>query len=448
MRVPIIMPQLGESIAEATVVSITVKAGDTVAADQEIIEVETNKALLHVTTPCAGEIVELSVAPQGVYAVGATLGFIEAVPQEAARVGHAAPPSTDGEQGQETAAPLLDVEPGQPSPPPAGRANGNGNGQTAAVPAPPELRSELPSDGTSRADVPAVNRPTVTVGAGNSGGGLPVPARLGGAGFLSPRLKARVAELGLGAADLAAVPGSGAGGRVTVEDLEKYVADLDGRETRPAPAMRVLVGDAMRRSWTRPLATVGRGARLDALLAHRKEQPDPKPGMALYVIRALALALAEEPSLSGRLIGKRLVPSAGVDIGFAVEVDDGLMVPVLRGVDARTVAELNAPYQELVAAARRRQLPPGTTGGAAATVTNFGTFGLTWATPIPLPEESLMLGLGAGRKVPVWDEEKGEFAPATEAEITLSFDHRALDGGGAGRLLAHVARLLADPGKL
>ena len=185
--------------------------------------------------------------------------------------------------------------------------------------------------------------------------------------------------------------------------------------------MRVAVGDAMRRSWTRPLATVGRGARLDALLAHRKQQPDPKPGMVLYVIRALALALAEEPALSGRLIGKRLVPSAGVDIGFAVEVDDGLMVPVLRGVDTRTVAELNAPYQELVAAARRRQLPGGTTGGAAASVTNFGTFGLTWATPIPLPEETLMLGLGAGRKVPVWDEEKAAFVPATDAEITLSF---------------------------
>ena len=204
----------------------------------------------------------------------------------------------------------------------------------------------------------------MTVGA--NGGGLPVPARLGGAGFLSPRLRARVAELGLGAADLAAVPGTGANGRVTVEDLEKYVADLDGRPTKPAPAMRVLVGDAMRRSWSRPLATVGRAARLDALLAYRKQQPDPKPGMVLYVIRALALALAEEPSLSGRLIGKRLVPSAGVDIGFAVEVDDGLMVPVLRGVDVRPVAELNAPYQELVAAARRRQLPAGTTGGAAA----------------------------------------------------------------------------------
>ena len=438
MRVPIIMPQLGESIAEATIVNIAVKPGDQVTADQEIIEVETNKALLHVTTPCAGEIAELLVEPQSTYAVGATLGFIEAVPEEAARLDHA--PQPDAEASADS---MPEVEPGQPFP--SGAANGNGNTNGYSTPVPPELRSELPSDGTSRTSVPATSRPTV---GGGGGGGYPVPARLAGSGYLSPRLKARLSELGLAAADLAAVPGSGAGGRVTVEDLEKFVADLDARPTRPAPAMRVLVGDAMRRSWTRPLATVGRGARLDTLLAYRKQQPEPRPGMVLYVIRALALALAGEPTLAGRLIGKRLVPAAGVDIGFAVEVDDGLMVPVLRGVDTRPVAELNAPYQELVAAARRRQLPPGTSGGAAATVTNFGTFGLTWATPIPLPEETLMLGLGAGRKVPLWDEEKAAFVPVTDAEITLSFDHRALDGGGAGRLLAHVAQLLAEPEKL
>ena len=161
-----------------------------------------------------------------------------------------------------------------------------------------------------------------------------------------------------------------------------------------------------------------------------------------------ALARAEDRSAASRLIGKRLVPAVSVDIGFAVEVDGGLMVPGLRGADTASLTDLNARYQELVAAARRRQLPADASGHAAASVTNFGTFGLTWATPLPLPDETLMLGLGAGQRVPSWDEEKGAFVPVTEAEITLSFDHRALDGGGAGRLLAHVARLLAEPGKL
>ncbi|MDQ6630717.1 MAG: 2-oxo acid dehydrogenase subunit E2, partial [Verrucomicrobiota bacterium] len=82
------------------------------------------------------------------------------------------------------------------------------------------------------------------------------------------------------------------------------------------------------------------------------------------------------------------------------------------------------------------------------TVTNFGTFGLTWATPIPLPEQTLVLGMGAGRRVPNWDEKKNQFVPIMEANLTLSFDHRVLDGGGAGRLLARISALLQTPEKL
>jgi pyruvate/2-oxoglutarate dehydrogenase complex dihydrolipoamide acyltransferase (E2) component len=78
-------------------------------------------------------------------------------------------------------------------------------------------------------------------------------------------------------------------------------------------------------------------------------------------------------------------------------------------------------------------------------VTNFGTFGLTWATPIPLPEQTLVLGMGAGKRVPSWDESRSQFVPVTEANLTLSFDHRVLDGGAAGRLLARVAALLNKP---
>ncbi len=83
-----------------------------------------------------------------------------------------------------------------------------------------------------------------------------------------------------------------------------------------------------------------------------------------------------------------------------------------------------------------------------ATVTNFGTFGLIWATPIPLPEQTLVLGLGAGRRMPHWDEAKGQFVPVMEAYLTLSFDHRVLDGGAAGRLLLRISDLMRQPEKL
>jgi pyruvate/2-oxoglutarate dehydrogenase complex dihydrolipoamide acyltransferase (E2) component len=105
-------------------------------------------------------------------------------------------------------------------------------------------------------------------------------------------------------------------------------------------------------------------------------------------------------------------------------------------------------YNKLVEQARTRRLPHDSKRPGIATVTNFGTFGIVWATPIPLPEQNLVLGLGAGSKVPRWSDEVNQFIPVTEAELTLSFDHRILDGGGAGRLLARVAKLLQEPEKL
>ncbi len=139
---------------------------------------------------------------------------------------------------------------------------------------------------------------------------------------------------------------------------------------------------------------------------------------------------------------------AAIDVGFAVEVEDGVLVPVMRAVDKVPLAELTPKYNELVEQAKQRRLPPNATGGSIATVTNFGTFGLTWATPIPLPEQTLVLGLGAGRVQPAWDAKAGKFVPVTEANMTISFDHRVLDGGGAGRMLARIAALLAEPERL
>lgn len=394
--VSIIMPQLGESIAEARVVQFLVKPGDAVEADQNLIEVETDKATMAVASPCRGRVEKFSVQLDESYAVGATLGWIEATPEEAARLG-------------------LDTPMPQKSPDTDVLAKGEGNGHKSRV------------------------QPTVR--------GLPVPANAAGASYLSPRLKARMDELGLHAADLAGVAGSGAAGRVTVEDFERYIASLEKQKLSAASTMRVAVADAMRRSWTRPLATVGLPVLLDALLAHRKTC-EPKPGPALYALRALALALAENSAPAGRLVGNKIVHPSAIDVGFAVEAEDGVLVPVVRGADKKLLKELVARYDELVELARQRKLPPDATGGSVATVTNFGTFGLIWATPIPLPEQTLVLGLGAGRKMPFWDEAKGQFVPVTEAYLTLSFDHRVLDGGAAGRLLQRISELMQQPEKL
>jgi pyruvate/2-oxoglutarate dehydrogenase complex dihydrolipoamide acyltransferase (E2) component len=165
-------------------------------------------------------------------------------------------------------------------------------------------------------------------------------------------------------------------------------------------------------------------------------------------LRALAIGLAENSAAAGRLVGNKIVHPRAIDVGFAVEAEEGVLVPVLRNADVRPLGQLAARYNELVELARQRRLPPEATGGSIATVTNFGTFGLTWATPVPLPEQTLVLGLGAGRKVPWWDERKNQFVAVIEANLTLSFDHRVLDGGAAGRLLARVRALLQAPEKL
>jgi pyruvate/2-oxoglutarate dehydrogenase complex dihydrolipoamide acyltransferase (E2) component len=257
-------------------------------------------------------------------------------------------------------------------------------------------------------------------------------------------MKARMNELGLHAADLAGIAGSGAAGRVTIQDFEAFISNLEQSRLSTASSMRVAVADAMRRSWTRPLATVALPVCLDPMLDHRKSC-DPKPGPALYALRALAIALSENSAPAGRLVGNHIVHPNAIDVGFAVEAEDGVLVPVLRGVEKRALKELVNPYNELVELARQRRLPPGATGGSIATVTNFGTFGLTWATPIPLPEQTLVLGMGAGRLAPSWDAQKSQFVPVMEANLTLSFDHRVLDGGAAGRLLSRIAALLASP---
>ena len=214
-KIPIVMPQLGESIAEATIVSVDIAPDADVSADQDVIEVETNKATMSVTAPCAGKITEVVAELEQSYPVGAVLAYIDATEEEADR---------HGISGIET--------------------------ETAA----PHQIGSTPADGgtpdaPAREQRPLEVTPTVR--------GLPVPASAGGATYLSPRMKARMAELGLNASDLSAVAGSGAGGRVTIQDFENFVSGLETNPMTPASPMRVAVADAMRRSWTRPIATVG-----------------------------------------------------------------------------------------------------------------------------------------------------------------------------------------------
>jgi len=404
-QVPIIMPQLGESIAEARIVRLFVAPGDQVVADQEIIEVETNKAVMSVTTLCGGSVVEIRGVEGENYAVGSLLGVLEASEKEVSRTG----------------APVM------------------GGSPSVEVQESKEEENLHFRQEEQSYEEPVLVEPSVR--------GLPVPAGMKGAHYISPRMRARMDELGLREADISAIAGSGSGGRVTVDDLETFLDYIQGWPHSTASPMRLAVADAMRRSWTRPLASVGLPVALDQVLQHRSRQ-DPKPGLTLYVLRAFAIALSEQPESAGFLIGEKIVHPRAFDIGVAVQVEDGVVVPVLRNVDQHRVLELAEEYGDLVAEARERRLTPEQTQGGIATVTNFGTFGLKWGTPIPLPNETLILGLAAGIKTPRWSDEVEAFVPVTETELCLTFDHRVVDGGGAGLLLKRIGQLLQSPDDL
>jgi pyruvate/2-oxoglutarate dehydrogenase complex dihydrolipoamide acyltransferase (E2) component len=389
-KVPIIMPQLGESIAEATVVRLTAQVGDQIENDQEVIEVETNKAVMSVTTPCEGVLVSLSAEVNETYPVGSTLGYIEASVEDAARLNATVSPEVTQPFGLE----------------------------------------DLSADESGSAD--------------DSSHRLEIPAGQNGAAFQSPRLRARLQELGIHPADAGVIPGSGIAGRVTIHDFESYMEELSRLPSKKASSMRLAVADSMRRSWTRPLATLGVSISLEPILVHRKTL-SPSPGPALYLAKALATALSEYPQSAGRLVGDKIVLPASIDIGVAVEVEDGVIVPVFADLDKQPLAELPAQYKKFLQAAKERRLPEEAKRPAIASVTNFGTLGVHWATPIPLPNETMIVGLGYGEKRPFWDEKAERFVPRLEAELTVSFDHRVIDGGQSGRLVRRIMELLAAP---
>ena len=385
-KVPIIMPQLGESIAEATVVQLTAKVGEHVDTDQEVIEVETNKAVMSVITPCQGVIESFSAEVNETYPVGSTLGYIEASEEDAERLAQAATVSMD----------------------------------TAHADHPPATTASHPPSQRE------------------------VPVDYAGSSFVSARLRARIQELGIHPTDLGVVAGSGVGGRVTTADFEAYLDHLSRRPSKKASPMRLAVADSMRRSWTRPLATLGVSVSLEPILAHRKAL-SPSPGPALYVAKAVALALSEFPQSAGLLVGDKIFLPSSIDIGVAVEVEDGVVVPVFANLDKQPLAELPGQYKKFLQAAREKRLPEEARRPAIASVTNFGTLGVHWATPIPLPTETLIVGLGYGEMRPFWDEKSGRFQPRLQAELTLSFDHRVIDGGQSGRLVRKILALLAEP---
>ena len=394
MRVAIRMPQLGEAAAEATVVSWLVQPGQAVKAEQELVEVQTEKSLLTVAAPADGVLVEISAKPGDVLKVGEVLGHVG---DPAAQAAPAAPALAN----------VHDV--GAPPKPRAPRPN------------------QLRPSGRS----------------GDDGGRIAPPSLMAGSGersFLSPRVRAKVAESGLKTSDLSFITGTGAGGRITAADIDRYLAHGE-----PMPPIRQAVAAAMTRSWTRPLATVATSVQVDSVLAHRRTVAG-RPSLTIYALRALALGLKAGSPFAKRLYGNRMHTPGTIDLAVAVEVGDGVLTPVIRKVDELGLPELTTAVEDVIEKARAGKMADA--GEAVASVSNYGVFGLTWATPIPLPGHSVILGLSAPQNQPEWNPATKTWDRVRRIELTLTFDHRIADGGDAARLINRIAEFISKPERL
>lgn len=381
MATHVLMPQLGESIAEGTVVRWNKRVGERVDRDEPLFEVSTDKVDAEVPSPAGGVLAEVRVQAGETVPVDSVVATI--------------------------AAPGEEIETGEPPPP----------------------REE--PDAPVRPDAPA------------SGGG-----ERRGRGHVSPVVRRLAREHGVDPAD---VRGTGAGGRVTKDDLLKHVesAPAGGRRIEPLSVMRREIAEHMVRS-RRTAAHVHTVFEVDfsRVAALREEHRDAYSARGArltflsFVAKAVVDALAEMPVLNASLTGDGagVVHAAGVNLGVAVALDDdgGLIVPVIADAGAKSVLELSAAIADLAARARSRRLAPGDVQGGTFTITNPGAFGSLLGMPIINQPQVAILCVGAVDRRPAVVDDAGTIAARPGAYLTLGFDHRLIDGAVADRFMALV----------
>ncbi len=402
---PVRMPQMGESIAEGTVVKWHKKVGEKVRRDETLFEISTDKVDTEVPSPCDGRLAEVLVKEGEtvpVHTVVCILGTGDGAANDAA--------SANAKSGSSGVLPLPTVSPGaQPSVP--------ASGPTA------------PEAATSRAD------------------------RL--RELSSPLVRRLAAEKGI---DIKTLSGSGTGGRVTKEDLLQHIARMEQPAPRvstedrvePMTPMRQRIAEHMiasRRASAHVSSifevdmTVVRKLK-DSRAAEYETQHKTKLTYLPFVLQAVARALRKHPKLNASIEGKNVRYHGEVHLGVAVALDDGLIVPVVRQADSKDLPTLAKVVSDLAQRARSKQLKPEEVQGGTFTVTNPGVFGSLIGTPIISQPQVAILCIGAITKRPVVLAESDSIAIRSMVFLSLSFDHRLVDGAVADRFMADVKNQL------
>lgn len=439
----VVMPQMGESIVEGTLTKWLKKVGDRVERDEPLFEISTDKVDTEIPSPTAGTLTEILVQEGSVVAINTVV----------ARVG-------DGAAAPAPApAPAPAVE--APKPAPAAPA--------AAAPATAPAPTPVP------APVPVVE--AVPVSADEEEAGGPV----------SPLVRRMARENNI---DLKSLKGSGAGGRVTKQDVENYLASRQAPPAAaaapaapaappawaapvappPAPAstaplprvepakvrvepmstMRQKIAEhmVMSKQTSAHVTTVHRVdmTKIAKVRAKSKDEFQQRYGFGLtflpFIMRATAEALRVFPLFNSSIEGTNILYHNEINIGVAVALENGLIVPVVHQADEKNIVGLQRSIVDLAARARSKQLKPAEVQGGTFSITNFGSFGSLFATPVINQPQVAILGVGAVEKVPVVIDDA--IAIRSMAYLALTFDHRLIDGALADQFCQKVKSVLEN----
>ncbi len=438
------VPEVSEGVTEGMVISVSVAVGDKVEADQTLLEMETDKAVVAIPSPFDGVITEILVSEGNTVSVGAVIMM--------------------GEPGGEpTTAPVPPEEPAAESPvEPAPEP------EPAATPTAPAPVVEPAPPAVAIAPTPAPDIDLTTVRDGER----VAPA--------APSVRRLARDLGV---DIYQVQGTGPGSRISEEDVRVFVRETMQRITGGGPApvvsaefpglhaqrplpdftkwggvtqeplskVRSITADAMSYAWsTIPMVTQYDKTDITELEAFRKEfnrkvNPEGKLTMTAILVKVCAAALRAFPQFNSSLdlARKELILKDYVHIGVAVDTPSGLLVPVIRDADRKGIETLAVELNETAAKTRERRISPADLEGGSFTISNLGGIGGTAFTPIVYAPQVAILGVSRATTEPVWDD--GQFNPHLVMPLSLTYDHRVIDGADGARFLRWICQAIEKP---
>jgi pyruvate dehydrogenase E2 component (dihydrolipoamide acetyltransferase) len=449
----VLLPDIGD-FDEVDVAEVLVKAGDRVAVDDSLIVLESDKASMEIPSPHAGVVVEMKVSVGDQVGQGALIAIL-AVEEGAAEEGREPPdPEREPRESQQP-------EPARSVPEAAAAPEPEAPAPAAATrePPAPTAREEGTPQAPERLDAEPARPPRPDA-----------PAA-----YASPSVRRLARELGV---DLRLVPASGPRGRTLAEDVQGYVKSMLAKgtatgvpiagvsvaapvqldfakfgptETQPLNRIRKLSSANLHRSWvTVPHVTQFDDADITDLDDFRRQmKPEAeRQGVKLtflpFVLKACTHALAELPQFNASLdhTGENLVLKRYFHVGVAVDTPNGLVVPVVRDADRKGLLALAAELMELSEKARNRRLRPEDLQGGSFSISSLGGIGGSFFTPIVNHPEVAVLGVGRMEWKPVYRE--GQFVPRLLLPLSLSYDHRVIDGADAARFVTRLSELLSD----